>query len=275
VTLDASAVGNPGAVQLAWDESAIDGANATPSGSQACAPSGAGISCHLPDIGPSGATFTLYARTTGLASGTTVSGSFQASAANTPAKSGTLGNWNVTAIPNTVIAISAPATPVTVFGGVSAAHPTDVSLVLSRAAIAVLSSPAHALIAASGAGPTVTLSIVDANTDAHWCPAHNCAGQKFARIVGDYSQSSKRSPALVVLKTYFVGAIKPGKVYMLKANNTLTAALAVCRQNALLQYPTPCLNGSEYHTGEGTTARPYIVYDRIFFSGADPGIGRR
>ena len=121
----------------------------------------------------------------------------------------------------------------------------------------------------------VTLETLPPSAEPALCPptgTTKCEGN-IIQAVGNFSPYTNRAHPIVAVLKFFYGAKVPaGSVYFLRSNGKTVDKLAVCTKTSTDRYNTPCLAVPEKVLG--TTGNKY-AQDTVYFTGADPGMGRR
>ena len=78
---------------------------------------------------------------------------------------------------------------------------------------------------------------------------------------------------IAVIKFFYGLKVPTGTVYMLKPSGTKVVKLATCKTSSL-GYNTPCVYGKEQILGTAAHDSLY-AQDTVYFTGADPVMGRR
>jgi YVTN family beta-propeller protein len=94
------------------------------------------------------------------------------------------------------------------------------------------------------------------------------------QAVGNFSAyTNNQAPIVAVLKFFYGKSVPTGSVYMLAPNGRTVNKLTTCKKTST-GYSTPCLDGPEQHLGSAASDSRY-AQDTLYFTGADPVMGRR
>ena len=122
----------------------------------------------------------------------------------------------------------------------------------------------------------VTLESLAPSSEPALCPptgSLKCQGN-IIQAVGNFSAyTNKKAPIVAVLKFFYGLHVPTGSVYMLKPNGKKVVKLLACKKTGGL-YSTPCLAVPEQHLGSASHDTLY-AQDTVYFTGADPAMGRR
>ena len=122
----------------------------------------------------------------------------------------------------------------------------------------------------------VTLESLAPSAEPALCPptgTTKCEGN-IIQAVGNFSAyTNKKAPIVAVLKFFYGLKVPTGTVYMLKPNGKTVDKLAACKKTAT-GYNTPCVEGPEQILGSAAHDTLY-AQDTVYFTGADPAMGRR
>ena len=253
-----------------------------------CSSSGAGkVTCSIGTLA-AGATDTLdvLVNTAGLGQGTTISGSATVTSSNAGSKSTAFGPLRIIVVQggNGTAAVAAPGIALASTKAALSKAKASVTLTLPKAKIK-RAGRADQLALAPWAGTTmlvnpppvaVTLESLAASKEPALCPptgSLKCEGN-IVQASGNFSAFiNKASPITAVLKFFYGKSVPAGKVYMLKQNGKSVLKLATCTKSAS-GYNTPCVFGKEV-TGGTASADSLYAQDTVYFTGADPIMGRR
>ena len=93
-------------------------------------------------------------------------------------------------------------------------------------------------------------------------------------MVGNFSAyTNKKAPIIAVLKFFYGLKVPVGTLWMLKPNGSKVVKLARCVKSTT-GYNTPCVEGPEQVLGSASHDTVY-AQDTVYFTGADPAMGRR
>ncbi len=91
--------------------------------------------------------------------------------------------------------------------------------------------------------------------------------------MGNFSAyTNKKAPIVAVLKFFYALQVPTGSVYMLKPKGKKVVKLLACTKTGGL-YSTPCLGSPDQHLGSASDT--LYTQDTVYFTGADPAMGRR
>jgi hypothetical protein len=94
------------------------------------------------------------------------------------------------------------------------------------------------------------------------------------QAVGNFSAyTNNQAPIVAVLKFFYGKVIPTGSVYLLAPNGRTVDKLTTCKKTSA-GYDTPCIYGTEHDYGSAATDSRYAE-DTLYFTGADPVMGRR
>jgi hypothetical protein len=252
-----------------------------------CSSSGSGkITCSIGTLA-AGATHTLdvLVNTAGLAQGTTISGSATVTSSNAGSKSTAFGPLRIIVVQggNGTAAVAAPGVALASTKAALNKAKASVTLTLPNAKIKK-AGRADQLSLGPWSGTTlvnpppvaVTLESLAASKEPALCPltgSLKCEGN-IVQASGNFSAFiNKQSPITAVLKFFYGKSVPSGKVYMLKQNGKSVLKLATCTKSAS-GYNTPCVFGKEV-TGGTASQDSLYAQDTVYFTGADPIMGRR
>jgi hypothetical protein len=253
-----------------------------------CSASGTGnITCSIGTLA-AGATHTLavLVNTTGLAQGTTISGSATITSANAGNRSTTFGPLKTIVVQggNGITAVAAPGIALASTRAPLSKAKASVTLTLPTAKIKEAGRADQLSLTPWSASTTlvtpppvaVTLESLAASKEPALCPptgSLKCEGN-IVQATGDFSAfTNKQSPITAVLRFFYGKSVPAGKVYMLEQNGKSVVKLAPCIKSAS-GYNTPCVSGKEV-TGGTAGQDSLYAQDTVYFTGADPVMGRR
>ena len=222
-----------------------------------------------------GATLTINAlvETTGLAQGTSISGTVDVTSTNAPTQSSTLGTISVVVITNGSMAVAVPTVSLkSTSGALSDSVPAKLKLTLP-AKVPAMGPFAYGANKVKGPPVSVTLEPLDGSQDPEMCPTASggCKGD-IVEIEGDFSAyTSTANPISVVVKIFYGSTPPAGSIYYQVAANDTPVKLPKCVLSGG-DYNTPCRKGAEKITG---TSGNYSTSDTILFTDGDPLVGRR
>jgi hypothetical protein len=251
-----------------------------------CSSSGPGtISCSIGTLA-AGATDTLdvLVNTAGLAQGTTISGSATITSSDAGSQSTTFGPLGIIVIQNGngTAAVAVPGIPLVSTKAPLSTAKASITLTLPTAKVKKANRAEQLAFDASSVTTTlvtpppvaVTLESLAPSKEPALCPptgSLRCEGN-IVQVVGSFSAyTNKRAPIVAVLKFYYGLRVPSGSVYMLKPNGQTVVKLAACIKSTS-GYNTPCVFGKE---AIGGAASHRYAQDSVYFTGADPAMGRR
>ena len=270
-----------GGAPLTYDLSAM-----TATGSN-CSTAGSGkVSCSLANLA-SGASETLTAlvNTKNLAQGTSIRGSAVITSSDASSHTSALGAIEVIVVQNGngTEAVAAPGIAVSSTKRPLARAKASVTLTLPtkrirRPAAGQAEALAAAVAAAASTSPppvAVTLESLAPSAEPALCPptgTSKCEGN-IIQAVGNFSAyTNKKAPIVAVLKFFYGLHVPTGTIYMLKPNGKTVVKLAACKKHHRVQHP--CVAGPEQVLGSASHDSLY-AQDTVYFTGADPAMGRR
>ena len=122
----------------------------------------------------------------------------------------------------------------------------------------------------------VTLESLAPSAEPALCPPTGtlkCEGN-IVQAVGNFSAyTNKKAPIVAVLQFFYGLKVPTGTVYMLKSNGKTVVKLAACKKTTT-GYNTPCVAAPEQVLGSASHDTLY-AQDTLYFTGADPAMGRR
>jgi hypothetical protein len=122
----------------------------------------------------------------------------------------------------------------------------------------------------------VTLESLAPSAEPALCPPTGnlqCEGN-IIQAVGNFSAyTNKAAPIIAVLKFFYGLHVPAGTVYMLEPNGSKVVKLSACKKTGGV-YNTPCLAVAE-SIGGSTSHDSLYAQDTVYFTGADPAMGRR
>ena len=230
----------------------------------------------------------MLVKTTGLATGVSISGSATVTSSNASSHATTLGSIGVIVVQsgNSAKAVAVPGVAVTSTKKPLKTAKASVTLTLPNKKIkkSVANRAAAEALAVSLAGTTstspppvaVTLESLAPSKEPALCPptgSTKCEGN-IIQAVGNFSAyTNKKAPIVAVLKFFYGLRIPAGTVYMLKPNGKTVDKLVACKAVGGV-YNTPCVEGKET-TGGSAAHDTLYAQDVVYFTGADPAMGRR
>ena len=195
----------------------------------------------------------MLVNTTGLAQGTTISGSATITSSNAGSRSSTFGPLKITVIQagNGTAAVAAPGIALTSTKAALATAKASVTITLPKAKIKKASRVGTGVrrLAAAATSLTpppvpVTLESLAPSKEPALCPptgSLKCEGN-IVQAVGNFSAyTNKQFPIVAVLKFFYGLKVPAGTVYMLKSNGKTVVKLAACHKSSG-GYNTPCVS---------------------------------
>jgi hypothetical protein len=232
--------------------------------------------CSVGTLEPGGSlTVNALVETTGLAEGTSISGTVDITSSNAPGQSSDLGAANVVVVTNGVVAVAVPTVGVkSVLGPLTDTKPAKVRLVLP-ADVSNMGMFGLFDSAAKVKGPpvSVTLQPLTSSQDPELCPESSggCEGDVM-EINGNFADyTSSADPISVLVKIFYGSSVPAGSVYFQSSASSAPVLLPKCVLTAG-DYNTPCRHGAEKTVG---TAPNLYTADTVYFTGNDPLVGRR
>ena len=249
-----------------------------------CSSAGSGkITCLIGNMA-AGASDTLdvLVKTSGLFTGTAISGSATLTSSNASSHTTSLGQIKVIVIQsgNSTKAVAAPgiALPSTRRPLKTAKASVTLTLPTKRIKRSVAGRAGAMAGTASTSPPpvAVTLESLAPSTEPALCPpagSTRCEGN-IIQVVGNFSvYTNKKAPIIAVLKFFYGLRVPAGTVYMLKPNGKTVDKLRACVKSST-GYNTPCVEGKETIGGSAAHDSLY-AQDVVYFTGVDPAMGRR
>ena len=255
-----------------------------------CSSAGSGkITCAIGNL-PAGASDTLdvLVKTTGLATGVAISGSATVTSTNASSHGTLLGSIGVIVIQsgNSAKAVAVPGVALVSTKKPLSTAKASITLTLPTKKIkkSVANRARAEALAVSLAGTTstapppvaVTLESLAPSSEPALCPptgSTKCEGN-IIQAVGNFSAyTNKKAPIVAVLKFFYGLRVPTGTVYMLKPNGKTVDHLTACKKVGGA-YNTPCVAGAELIGGSAAHDSLY-AQDTVYFTGADPAMGRR
>ena len=280
LTIDATATApDTTTTALSFDQGAINGGLNLPATTITCVPgTGSTFVCNLPDIPANSSLsspYRVFVTTTGVATGSTITGNVVASAANADSASGVLGAVSVISCgASCVIGVAAPGDPF-------ASNPDAPTS----------GNPTKQVITLTGGTPdgpplpavTVTLSSIDPGAatdpgDHLMCPVApgttHCSGQISSVVATFGAYVNKQNPIRVTIIARWGTSIPSGRILMEKDTGGDPIFLEPCVVDPVTrEFNTPCILPEIVH---GTTAAGNLTtYDSILFVGDDVHFARR
>jgi hypothetical protein len=249
-----------------------------------CANAGSGkLTCSIGTLAAGDSdTLDVLVNTTGLANGTTISGSATVTSTNAGSQATTLGAIGVVVIEsgNGTVAVAVPGKALLSTKKTLHQARASVSLTLPKAKITIKKKAGSGGPLASGTVTVlpppvaVTLESLAPAAEPALCPptgSLKCEGN-IIQVVGNFSLfTSKLTPIVAVVKFFYGTKVPAGTLYFLKPNGKTVDKLSVCKKTAS-GYDTPCLAVAEQDLG---TAGNTYAEDTVYFTGNDPAMGRR
>ena len=271
-----------GGAALTYD---LSGMNAS---GTSCSSSGSGkISCTLGSLAAQATdTLDVLVNTTGLAQGTTISGSASIHSTNAGNQSSVLGPLGIVVVQggNGTTVVAAPGISLASTKAPLTTAKASVSLTLPTTKIKKTGRAEQLAFEASSAGTTlvtpppvaVTLESLAASKEPALCPptgSLKCEGNIIQAVGNFAAYTNKQVPIVAVLKFFYGLRIPAGQVYMLKSNGKTVVKLPTCVKSTK-GYNTPCVFGKEV-TGGAASHDTLYAQDTVYFTGTDPAMGRR
>ncbi len=256
-----------------------------------CSTDGSGkVTCSIGTLAEGAAdTLNLLVNTTGLANGTTITGSASVTSSKAGTHVTTLGGVGVVVVEsgNGTEAVAAPGIALASTKRTLKQAKAKVTLTLPKAKIKVakksandhpitpwLAPLASATVTENPPPVAVTLKSLAPSAEPALCPptgSTRCEGN-IIEAYGNFGvYTSNLAPIQAVIQFFYGSTIPSGTVYFLKPNGKTVDKLAACKRTSA-GYDTPCLATNEKDLG--TTGNKY-VQDTVYFTGNDPIMGRR
>lgn len=227
-----------------------------------------------------GATKTLnvLVKTTGLAQGTTITGSSNVTSTNASSQASSLTAINVVVVPDGIAAVAVPNVALS-------SSPKKPSSKLPAKTTLTLPSkvPVAGPIGAGGdLGPlaktnappeSVQLQALAGTQDPELCPpsAGGCKGD-IVEIEGNFAAyTSTATPISAVIEIFYGASVPAGSMYFQSSAGSAPELLPACVKTGG-HYNTPCVDGTEKIVGK---TGKLSTEDTVFFTGGDPLVGRR
>ena len=255
-----------------------------------CSSAGSGkVTCPLRNlvVGASDSLDVLV-KTSGLASGVVITGSATITSSNASSHATTLGSIGVVVVQSGsgTEAVAAPGIPVVSTKKPLKTAKASVTLTLPtkrirkpgahQAAAMALAVPLAGTTSTSPPPVAVTLKSLPASAEPALCPpagSVECYGH-IVQATGNFSAyTNKKAPIVAVLKFFYGLRVPAGTLAMLKPNGRTVVKLPRCTKS-ITGYNTPCVNGPEQTLGSAAHDSLY-AQDTVYFTGADPIMGRR
>jgi hypothetical protein len=238
-------------------------------------------------------TLNLLVDTTGLANGTTITGSASVTSSHAGTHATTLSGVGVVVVEsgNGTEAVAAPGIPLASTKRTLKQAKAKVTLTLPKAKIKVTKKPDSRAVTDGSITPllapfaattvtenpppvAVTLKSLAPSAEPALCPptgSTKCEGN-IVEAYGNFGvYTSNLAPIQAVVQFFYGTTIPSGTVYFLKPNGKTVDKLAACKKTSA-GYDTPCLANAEKDLG--TTGNKY-AQDTVYFTGNDPIMGRR
>ncbi len=255
-----------------------------------CSSAGPGaITCSIGSLSAgTSTTLDVLVRTDGLVHGVAITGSAVVTSSNQTAHA-SLGSIGVTFVQSKFGTKSVAVPGVTLFSTKTklSSSKTSINLTLPKKKIKHSGANREELMAReiSGGSDVVTLppppvavvlrSLAPSSEPA-LCPATGklkCEGNVI-QAVGNFSAyTNNQAPIVAVLKFFYGKVVPTGSVYLLAPNGRTVDKLTTCKKTGT-GYDTPCIDGPEQDLGSASTDSRY-AQDTLYFTGADPVMGRR
>jgi YVTN family beta-propeller protein len=256
-----------------------------------CSSAGSGtISCPIGNLA-AGATTTLdvLVRTAGLVHGVAITGSAVVTSSNQTGDS-SLGSIGVTFVQSRLGTKSVAVPGVALFSTRSKLirSKTSITLTLPKNKIKKSVPPnREELMALEISGGTdavtlppppvaVVLRSLAPSSEPALCPQTGklkCEGNVIQAVGNFSSYTNNQAPIVAVLKFFYGKTIPTGSVYLLAPNGRTVDKLTTCKKTST-GYSTPCIDGPEQDFGSSASDSRY-AQDTLYFTGADPVMGRR
>ena len=253
-----------------------------------CSKAGSGkLDCSIGTLAAGASdTLDILVDTSGLATGTSISGSAAVSSSNASSHATTLEAIGVVVVDsgNGTTAVATPGVSLVSTDKALKSAKATVSLTLptakiKQAAAATGASGGTPFVSGSAQSPppvAVTLEVLAPSAEPALCPptgSTKCEGD-IVQAFGNFSAyTSNIDPIKAVVKFFYGTRVPAGKVYFLKPNGKTVDKLSACKKTAGA-YHTPCLAAPEQIVGLAAHDNLY-AQDTIYFTGNDPAMGRR
>jgi hypothetical protein len=229
--------------------------------------------CNVGTLAPGGSEkLNLLVETNGLAQGSSLRGVVVVRASNAPTQSASLGDVNVVVVTNGVAAVAVPT--VSVQSSQSGLSDTGGKVTLTLPADVRAMGPfASNSVKVKGPPVAVTLQPIPGSQDPELCPPSTggCEGDA-VQVEGNFSAyTSSADPISAVIKVFYGSTPPAGSIYYQDAANDTPVLLPACVKSGG-KYNTPCVYGAEKVIGASGNQS---TVDTVFFTGADPLVGRR
>jgi hypothetical protein len=258
-----------------------------------CSNAGSGkLSCSIGNLAAGASSpLDVLVNTSGVPSGTAISGSASVSSSNAGSHVTTLGAIGVVVVQggNGTKAVATPGVALVSTKKPLKSAKATVRLTLPTKKIKVTKKAAEADPLAKGTVPfasgaasvnpppvAVTLETLAPSAEPALCPptgSTKCEGN-IVQAFGNFSAYTNNKAPIVAVVQFFYGLHVPkGSVYFLKPNGKSVDRLSVCKKTAGA-YDTPCLAVPEKTLGTAAHDSLY-TQDTVYFTGNDPAMGRR
>jgi hypothetical protein len=267
--LSAQVTVNDGGGTLTYDLAGMANTGTT------CTSSGANqVTCAVGSL-PGGATRTLnvLVKTTGLAQGTSITGSANVTSSNAPSQSASLSAVSVVVVPNGATAVAVPNVALTSTTARLSVAGAKSTLTLPKKVPVAGPLETGPLARVKGPPVSVTLVPLTSSQDPALCPPSSggCEGD-IMQIEGNFaSYTSTAKPISAVIEIFYGASVPAGHMYWQSSASSTPTLLPACVLTGT-HYNTPCRDGPEHVIG---AAGKLGAKDTIFFTGGDPLVGRR
>jgi hypothetical protein len=223
-------------------------------------------------------TLNILVETTGLAEGTTITGTANITSSNASAQSSSLTGVNVVVVPAGAEAVAVPTVALSSSSKKPSRNlPAKTTLTLPAKVPAMgpfeIRSNVGPLVKVKGPPVSVTLEALAGSQDPELCPPDSggCKGDVM-EIEGNFSAyTSTATPISAVIEIFYGTHVPAGSMYYQDAAGDTPVALPACVKTGR-HYNTPCVDGPEQIIGK--TGKKSSE-DTVFFTGGDPLVGRR
>jgi hypothetical protein len=253
-----------------------------------CANAGAGrLTCSGGNLDAGDSlTVDVLVNTSGLTTGTAITGSATVTSTNASSQGTTLGQIAVLVVSQGTKAVAAPGIPLASTKLSLKVAKASVTLKLPKQKITVRKKPhagpmstgplATGTIVISPPPVAVTLKSLTPSAEPALCPPSGnlkCEGNIIEAFGNFSAYTSNLHPIVAVVKFFYGKKVPTGTVYFLKPNGKTVDKLSTCKDTAS-GYDTPCLYGPEV-TGGSAASDSLYAQDTVYFTGKDPAMGRK
>jgi hypothetical protein len=244
-----------------------------------CSSSGADkATCNVGTLaGGSTDTLNVLVKTTGLAQGTTITGTAHVTSTNASSHSSSLTGVNVVVVPQGVAAVAVPSVALASSKKHPSVHlPAKTTLTLPKK-VPVMGpierQDVNPLAKVKGPPVSVTLQALAGSQDPELCPPSSggCEGD-IVEIEGNFAAyTSTATPVSAVIEVFYGSSVPSGNMYFQDSASATPELLPACVKTSG-HYNTPCVDGPEQIVG---ASGKKSSEDTVFFTGGDPLVGRR